>query len=571
MQQMGGVGAIRLWRAELLTRVLRFVFALGVFTGVPTILFAIEASRLDIVAIDVVVLVLIGVVTFATSLAYRLRAAVLLFTTYGLGLFLLVSVGAVGQIYLLALPVLAAVLLGMRAAVATLSVNAATLTVVGIVGSSRPQMVIPGFDGGVEWVVISINLLFVNAAMALTCALLLRRIERSLVEEQALSASLSAQREALGARNRELEREILERRAAEDQQRFQAQLLEAVGEAVVATDVDGRVRYFNPVAEHLYGWEDLEPLGRPVSEMLNPHVSAADAQDMRQRLRRDETWAGELEISRHDGTTFPAWVTAAPYYDVAGGVAGTIGVATDISRLRRTIDRLARSEEIRIAFLRATSHELRTPLTAIVGLIETLGSRDGELEAPQRAHLIDRMAVNAGRLAQLITDLLDVDRLSSGLVSANRQLHDLRPLVLRVVDELEIPDRNVLTDLESVVVDVDAAKIERVVTNLIANAARHTETGGTVWVHLSRDVDTILLRVSDDGSGIDPDYLEHIFEPFVQGPERHNDAKPGTGLGLSLARELVRLHGGHITATNRSPRGAAFEVRLPDQHTPAAS
>jgi len=304
-------------------------------------------------------------------------------------------------------------------------------------------------------------------------------------------------------------------------------------------------------------------VGSPILSMTGPEISLDRANAILDQVRSGETWVGELLIRRPDGTSSPTLVTSAPYFAHDNGLAGIIAVATDITELRELIDKLARSEEIRIAFLRATSHELRTPLTAIVGLAETLQEHGQRLEPKLRTDLIDRVAVNACRLDRLISDLLDVDRLASGMVTANRAEHDVGELVLRVLAEVEAGGRRIETVLAPVTAHIDAPKVERVVANLVWNALRHCPVGGAVTVSLEEAAGALVLRVDDDGPGIDPDYLELIFEPFVQGPDRHRDAKPGTGLGLALARELVKLHDGEITATNRPNGGARFEVRLP--------
>ncbi len=551
------------WRAELLARVLRIAFPLGVVVAIPSILYAIAHGRPEIVIIDALAIGLVATAALAPNIAYRTRAMLPLAVVYGLGAFFLPNVGVMGVIYLLSFPVLAALLLGMRPALLGLALNGVTLAVLGVLGAIDPRLAVGGVDALVEWLLIVMNLLFVDALLAVSGALLLRRLERSLTDEQELSASLTAERTTLSARNEALEHEAAQRQRAEAEQRFQAQLLEAVGEAVIATDSNGVVQYVNPAAERLYGWPANEVLGRPVLEVAGPEMTRDRAEAILDQVRSGQTWVGELQVPRHDGTTFPMLVSSAPYFADDGGLAGLIAVATDVSELRETIDKLARSEEIRIAFLRATSHELRTPLTAIFGLTETLQEYGHQIEPKMRADLVDRLVVNAGRLDRLITDLLDVDRLASGMVTANCQQHDVRDLVLRVLAEVDDGGRHLETDLALVSAHVDAPKVERVVANLVWNALRHCPVGGTVKVTLERTGGSLLLRVEDDGPGIDPDYLELIFEPFVQGPDRHRDAKPGTGLGLALAREFVRLHDGEITAANRPEGGARFEVRLP--------
>ncbi len=249
--------------------------------------------------------------------------------------------------------------------------------------------------------------------------------------------------------------------------------------------------------------------------------------------------------------------------DIGVWLAVTAAVYLQTRLLHSQADRLRDSEQLQRSFLRATSHELRTPLTAVFGFAETLERRGTELTPEQHRQVASQMLTNARRLDTLVTDLLDVDRLASGLVVANRARQDLAPLVERVVREVEVGDRAVELDLQPVVADIDGPKIERVVANLVSNAARYSPPGGTVWVTLGAANDRAMLRVTDQGPGIPQGYEQRIFEPFVQGPERRGDAQPGTGLGLTLVREFVTLHGGQVRATTLPGRGSCLEVVLP--------
>jgi signal transduction histidine kinase len=175
------------------------------------------------------------------------------------------------------------------------------------------------------------------------------------------------------------------------------------------------------------------------------------------------------------------------------------------------------------------------------------------------------LRANTGRLSRLIEDLLDVDRLASGLVTAYREPHDLVELVHRVIDGQPLAGRYLDVDLQPITASVDPVKLERVVANLLANAVRHRPAGARVRITVRRTDGATLLVVEDDGPGVDPTYLEQTFEPFVQAPAQHDAPQPGTGLGLTLTREFVALHGGRITATNRPGGGIRFEVVLPDE------
>gem|GEM_PF-6420506 len=555
------------WRVRLLDSVLRSILVVGAAVAVPSVWFALVTGQPEIALVDLAALGLVALATLRRSLPHRVRVALLLVTIHGLGAFLRVTVGSVGEAYLIGFVVLTALLLSTRAVLVALGVQALTLLAIGVVGTERADLVaVPSMTTLAEWLVVSANVVFVSGVIALGCSVLLRRVELSLRDEQQLSASLDE-------RNRDLELAARQRAEARERQRFQAQLLDAVADAVAATDLDGRVQYLNPAAQRLYRTTSEDAVGHRLARLVTMGDGARLRTELLEQVRGGRTWSGETTLHLADGTDVPAIVTAAPVHGTLGEVTGLIGVATDVSELRDAIDRLNRSEEIRVAFLRATSHELRTPLAAIVGLTETLQVHGRSLADQDRSAIVERLQANAQRLSRLVTDLLDVDRLASGLVSAAREPHDLRELVLRSVAEVDTGERHVQLDLVPVHAEVDGPKLERVVVNLVANATRHTPPGTTITVRLRGDetAGQALLQVRDDGPGIDPGYLEVLFEPFVQGPERHQDASPGTGLGLSLARELARLHGGELTAHNVEPRGALFEVRIPLRAADAAT
>jgi len=249
--------------------------------------------------------------------------------------------------------------------------------------------------------------------------------------------------------------------------------------------------------------------------------------------------------------------------DASIWVAITAGVFLQARTLEDQARRLLESDQLRVAFLRATSHELRTPLTSVAGFAATLERHGDALDRDQQRELVVRINANAERLTRLIEDLLDVDRLTSGVASAQRTPADLAELVLRVLETVDTEGRVLDCDLAPVTVPVDVPKFERVVLNLVANAVRHSPPGGTVEVAVRDEGGHVVLAVRDHGDGIVTGFEQRIFEPFVQGPERRDAASPGTGLGLTLVRQLVDLHGGDVRASNAPGGGALFEVELP--------
>jgi signal transduction histidine kinase len=253
---------------------------------------------------------------------------------------------------------------------------------------------------------------------------------------------------------------------------------------------------------------------------------------------------------RDDGTE--RWVVGRgrAVVDDDGRLVRMAGTAQDVTEQRAT-------EVLRETILATVSHELRTPLTAILGFALTLRDRGGEIDDATKRRLTEEVVQQSRRLERLLTDLLDVDRLRHGLVRAMRQPTDVGLLVARVAATTGHPV-SVATD--DVVAEVDAAKLERIVENLIANAIKHTEPGTTIGVGVTAEGADLLLRVDDSGDGIPDTDKEEIFGLFVR---RGAERAPGTGVGLALVAQFVRLHDGAVWVEDREGGGASFRVRLP--------
>ena len=215
-------------------------------------------------------------------------------------------------------------------------------------------------------------------------------------------------------------------------------------------------------------------------------------------------------------------------------------------------------------FLAAVSHELRSPLTAILGLALTL--ERSEMVEDDRNDLLERLAANARKLDRLLKDLLDIDRLNRGIVDPQYRVtdvgralatHDREPRrARRPLDHGASPNPSSIS--------VDPAKVERIVENLLMNAARHTKADRTIWLRVQPESDGVLIVVEDDGPGVPEELREAIFEPFRQGPGSSSSHSPGTGIGLSLVGRFATLHGGRAWVEEREGGGASFRVFLPD-------
>jgi signal transduction histidine kinase len=162
----------------------------------------------------------------------------------------------------------------------------------------------------------------------------------------------------------------------------------------------------------------------------------------------------------------------------------------------------------------------------------------------------------------MVTDLLDLDRISRGIVEPNVEQTDVGSLVARVADESEfLSGRSVTYDIAETPAEVDPTKVERIVENLLANAVRHTPPEARIWVHVSPGAEGAHIVVADEGPGVPTEERTEIFEPFRQG-----DASSGVGIGLTVVARFAELHGGRAWVDEREGGGAAFHVLLPAHH-----
>jgi signal transduction histidine kinase len=234
-----------------------------------------------------------------------------------------------------------------------------------------------------------------------------------------------------------------------------------------------------------------------------------------------------------------------------------------------------RARRQRDEFLAMLGHELRNPLGAISAAAQVL-NRVGS-PAPEAAEMREMIERQAAHLTRLVDDLLDVSRVHSGRIALQRERADLNEIArqcLQACEPMVVAQRHRVSFTPApgpLPVDVDAVRIEQVINNLLTNAIKYTPAGGEIWLSLARDAgagpgggDVAVVRVRDTGIGIEPDMLESVFEMFTQGERPLDRAQGGVGLGLTLVRRLVQMHGGTVSATSGgSGRGSTFEVRLP--------
>jgi signal transduction histidine kinase/CheY-like chemotaxis protein len=329
----------------------------------------------------------------------------------------------------------------------------------------------------------------------------------------------------------------------------------------------------NPAAERLAGVDSPAACGRPLHEILP---------------LRDETAAGPLRhalLTGADGVERQIEFTVTPL----GGEGGTVLVLRDVTEhtrteqalqesqerfllleeeLRRRAEEFAGADRRKDQFLAMLAHELRNPLAPIRNAVELM--RQVETSDPTFQPSREMVERQVKHLARLVDDLLDVSRITHGSIRLRKEAVDLNAVIRRAAEgarplldsrahglEVQLPE-------EPIRLEADPTRLEQVISNLLDNAAKYTMPGGHVWVSAAREGNEAVIRVRDTGIGVPPDVLDRVFEPFVQSDGSLARTEGGLGVGLTLVRSLVQMHGGRVEASSPGlGQGSEFVLRLP--------
>jgi PAS domain S-box-containing protein len=383
-------------------------------------------------------------------------------------------------------------------------------------------------------------------------------------------------------------RDIGERRRAEITQARLAAIVESSDDVIVSKTLEGVITSWNGAAERLFGWTAAESIGKHIT-LIIPRERWAEEDDVLARIRRGER-VDHFETVRvtKDGRFVDVSITVSPVRDASGRIVGASKIARDISERRRLEDArvaaLAREREARQQaealsrtkdeLLATVSHELRTPLNSIFGWARMMQSSDMDDSARMRA--LNAIIRNVSALGRLVEDLLDLSRVVTGRMRLDLRLVDIISVVEAAMETVrpaaDAKGITLATTTHGSIGMIRAApdRLQQVVWNLLMNAVKFTPTGGRVDVSLQRARSMLEMQVSDTGEGIAPELLPHIFDAFRQGDNSSTRRYGGLGLGLTLVRQLVELHGGQVRAESRGKNGGAtFTVTLPLASAPS--
>jgi PAS domain S-box-containing protein len=369
------------------------------------------------------------------------------------------------------------------------------------------------------------------------------------------------------------QQELAERQRAE--QRYRT-LVDQIPAIVYSEEyqIGGSAMYINPAIEEISGYT-AEEMSRKNFWKSTLHPEDRD-RVLAEEARCEQTGEPfDMEYRCFSKSGELQWLRdrCVLVRDEVGNPLYWQGLTIDITDIKRALEReqeatqrLRALDRMKNTFLDAVSHELRTPLAAIVGIGLTLEHKADSMAEADRSDLYTRLVANARKLDRLLNDLLDLDRLTHGIVAPKRRPTDVAALAARIADDWGLLNgRRPQVVAQPVTVSLDPGKVERIIENLLANAARHTPPDTPVWVRVEHPAagDGVLLAVEDAGAGVPAELRDSVFEPFRQGPGTPTHA-PGVGIGLTLVARFAELHGGRAWVEERPGGGSSFRVLIPD-------
>jgi two-component system CheB/CheR fusion protein len=353
-------------------------------------------------------------------------------------------------------------------------------------------------------------------------------------------------------------------------------LQQARQHALILLDPAGAVVAWFPGAEQVFGYTAAEMVGQSVYRLFTPEDLQLGLADHELEVaRRDGTAEDDRWMVRKDGTRLWANGVLVALRNEAGHIAGfgkTLRDRTDVRErldaLENRVAALLKADERKNVFLGTLAHELRNPLAPLVNAVRLLGlARPGDPDLTYPTKLIERQVEF---LRRLVDDLLDVTRIGAGKIDLKKEPVNLADLLSRVTEACrpEADERRqqlaLLLPAGAIALEADPARLQQVFTNLLTNAIKYTPEGGRIWVKATVEGNEAVGGVEDTGVGIAPEMLPRIFEMFTQEEESRYRSEGGLGIGLSLVKDLVTLHGGSVQVRSEGKdKGSEFSVRLP--------
>jgi two-component system sensor histidine kinase VicK len=348
-------------------------------------------------------------------------------------------------------------------------------------------------------------------------------------------------------------------------------ILESVGDGIYGIDLDGRLTFINQAGAHALGYSSERLIGRDLHEVIHhshvdgtPYSKSTDP--ILQALRRCESIRMRDEVFwRQDGSAFPVEYSANPLLE-DGRISGMVVAFQDVSERRRL-------ERMKDEFISTVSHELRTPLTSLRAALGLVFSGTLDKRPEKQRQMVEMAIGNCDRLIRLVNDILDFERVEKGDLPLYLQPVEAIDLLRRAADVASTAASQVHISVRvqapPVQVVADEERILQVLNELVANAIKFSPPETTIRLTAQQLMEgsmgsgEVRFLIEDQGRGIAPEKLDHIFNRFQQGDASDSRALGGTGLGLALCRSIVEQHGGRIWAESTPGEGSRFQFTLP--------
>ncbi len=362
--------------------------------------------------------------------------------------------------------------------------------------------------------------------------------------------------------------DITERKLAEEAQARLVAVIASSDDSIISMTLDGGVLSWNRGAEYIYGYTADEMIGKTTQELI-PSDRLDEEPAILDRIRKGERIEHfETLRKRKDGSVFNVSIAVSPIEDSRGRIIGASKITRDITQGKLTEAALRETDRRKDEFLATLAHELRNPL-APIRQAALISESEGATDAQRRwSHNVISRQVR--HMSLLLDDLLDISRITRGTLELRLEDTELADILEAAVEtarpvidakghkfKIEAPD-------ESVQFMADPLRLAQILSNLLTNAAKYTDPGGEIRLRVACERQSIVFAVKDSGIGIPAEALKNIFEMFSQVKSTRDRSEGGLGIGLSLTRGLVDLHGGRIEARSAGTGfGSEFIVRLP--------
>ena len=365
--------------------------------------------------------------------------------------------------------------------------------------------------------------------------------------------------------------------------RLLAAIVESSDDAIISKSLEGIIQSWNAAAERLFGYTAEEAVGQHISLVIPPDRIAEEDQIIASLKAGKRIDHFETERVRKDGGRIIVSLTISPIKDEAGNVVGASKIVRDVTdrmRMMNDLQRLAANlsvaDQRKNEFLATLAHELRNPLAPMSNMLEVVKRAGDDEKVLKQAHETFERQLN--QMVRLVDDLLDVNRITHDRLELRRSEVELSSVIQQAVEVarplIDAADQELIVDLpeEPIHLNADSARLAQVFGNLLNNSCKYTEKNGTITLSAEQVDDEVLVTVKDNGAGIPRDKIGSIFDMFMQVDRSSERSQEGLGIGLTLVKRLVEMHGGSIEARSEGEGfGSEFIVCLPVISRPLVS